>query len=118
MEAVTRVKDGDVRTRVSVLENQIVTMVHNIEKLEIKVDDQYQMLHARISDMREDLRDDIDANNERVMQKLDEHMRAERQSSDKLNDKLASLEKWKWTIMGGAIVVGYVLAHLKLEKLF
>ena len=33
-------------------------------------------------------------------------------------DKIQTIEKWRWMIMGGALVVGYVLAHLKLEKLF
>jgi hypothetical protein len=28
------------------------------------------------------------------------------------------IEKWRWMIMGGALVVGYVLAHIKMENLF
>jgi hypothetical protein len=35
-----------------------------------------------------------------------------------MNGKLATFEKWRWMIMGGALVAGYVLAHVKLEKFF
>ena len=40
---------------------------------------------------------------------------------DKFEDvtkRITILEKWRWMIFGGAIVVGYILAHVKIEKLF
>ena len=115
---VTRIRDADVRSRVTILETQIAGMSSNFEKLEQKVEGQYQTLHSRISDMRDDLRGEIDKKHNEMITMLKEHMDAELEHHEAMRDKISSIERWRWMIMGGAIVIGYVLAHLKLEKLF
>jgi len=52
------------------------------------------------------------------MEKLDEQTRSSTEQHKDIANKMASIEKWRWMVMGGAIAAGYVLAHLKLEKLF
>ncbi|MFZ9589112.1 MAG: hypothetical protein ACO28V_05230 [Chitinophagaceae bacterium] len=37
---------------------------------------------------------------------------------DSICHRINTLEKWRWMIFGGAIVVGYILAHVRIEKLF
>jgi uncharacterized coiled-coil DUF342 family protein len=37
---------------------------------------------------------------------------------ENVSKRIAVLERWRWMIFGGAIVVGYILAHVKIEKLF
>jgi hypothetical protein len=32
---------------------------------------------------------------------------------EKLEERLSLLEKWRWMFVGGALVVGYLLAHIK-----
>lgn len=32
--------------------------------------------------------------------------------------RISVLEKWRFMIFGGAVVVGYLLAHIKIDKLF
>ena len=32
-------------------------------------------------------------------------------------EKINKIEKWRWMIMGGALVAGYVLAHIRIENL-
>jgi hypothetical protein len=96
----------------------MLAVAHNVEKIETRVDVHYQTLHSRISDMRDELRQDIDEKHEKLMQKLDEHAKSESETNKSMSGKIAELQKWRWTIMGAAIVVGYVLAHMKLEKLF
>ena len=115
---VTRIRDADVRSRVTILETQLAGMTSDIEKLEVKVEGQYQTLHSRISDMRDDLRGEIDKKHAEMMAMLKEHMDSELEHHEAMREKISSIEKWRWMIMGGAIVVGYVLAHLKIEKLF
>lgn len=117
-DSVTRIRDADTRSRVTVLETQILGIAHNVEKLEQKVEGQYQTLHSRISDMRDDLRTEIDKKHNEMIGMLREHMDAEFSHHQNIQEKMASIEKWRWMIMGGAIVLGYVIAHLKLDKLF
>lgn len=37
---------------------------------------------------------------------------------DTIVERVHILERWRWMIFGGAIVVGYILAHIRIEKLF
>ena len=49
---------------------------------------------------------------------MDEQSKQSSSQHQAIADKITSIERWKWMVIGGAIVIGYVLAHLKLEKLF
>lgn len=117
-DTVTRVRDADTKARLTVLETQVGSIAGSVDKLEQKVEGQYSTLHSRISDMRDDLRNEIDKKHDQMMTVLKEHMDVEMQHHETMRDKMATIEKWRWMIMGGAAVLGYVLAHLKLEKLF
>lgn len=111
-------EDDSTPVRVSVLESQMTSISHNIEKLEVKVEDQYHTLHSRISSLRDDLRDDIDEKHDKLLTKLEEHNVNSNTKLSSIEEKMSHIEKWRWMIMGAAIVVGYVLAHIKLENLF
>lgn len=104
--------------RIIVLENQVTTINANVEKLEKKIDSNYVTLHERISSLRDDLHNSIEVKHDKVMEKLEEQSRSSSAQHAAIAQKVQSLEKWRWMIMGAAIVVGYVLAHIKLDKLF
>lgn len=108
----------DTDIRVTVLETQLETLTSDVNKMEVKVDSNYATLHHRISEMRDDFHKSIDDKHDKVMSKLDEQSRMSSAQHQAIADKVQSFEKWRWMIMGAAIVIGYLLAHLKLEKLF
>lgn len=116
-EAMSRA-DLETETRVSVLETQVDTITSSVTKLEQKIDSNYATLHHRISDMRDDLRNDIDAKHEKIIDKLDAQTKASTDQHVAIANKINSIEKWRYMMVGGAIVMGYVLAHIKLDKLF
>tara|TARA_R110002050_G_scaffold253934_2_gene392240 strand:- start:67 stop:435 length:369 start_codon:yes stop_codon:yes gene_type:complete len=102
--------------RLSVLENNMNIMTHNIEKLEFQTDQNYATLHTRISELRDDLRKDFESKNDKILAKLEEHNNYEQDQNNSLHKKIHQFEKWRWMIMGGALVIGYIIAHLKLER--
>ena len=104
--------------RIIVLETEVKGINRTVEKLEGKIDSNYSTLHHRISEMRDDMIDNIETKHDKVMEKLDEQTKASTDQHKDIAEKMASIEKWRWMVMGGAIAAGYVLAHLKLEKLF
>ena len=109
--------DLETETRVSVLETQVDTINESVTKLETKIDSNYATLHHRISDMRDDLRNDIDTKHEKIIDKLDTQAKASSEQHKAIADKINSIEKWRYMLVGGAIVMGYIMAHIKLEKL-
>ena len=104
-------------TRITVLETKVTTLNQNVEKLEDKIDSNYATLHHRISDMRDDFHKNIEEKHDKVMSKLEEQSKASSSQHAALAQKIQTFEKWRWMIMGAALVMGYVLAHIKLEKL-
>jgi len=106
------------KVRISVLENNVGILSNNMEKLETKIDNNYAILHSRISDLRDDLRTDFETKNERVIQKIEEHSASSNEHSKELNQRIDNIEKWRWMIMGAALVFGYILAHIELKNFF
>jgi hypothetical protein len=35
-----------------------------------------------------------------------------------MSNRVDVLERWRWMIVGAAVVIGYILAHVRLDKLF
>ena len=103
-------------TRITVLETKVTTLNSSVEKLEEKIDNNYATLHHRISDMRDDFHKNIEEKHEKIMAKLDDQTKSSSAQHAALAAKIQTFEKWRWMIMGAAIVLGYVLAHIKLEK--
>ena len=118
VEPITSIHTRDTDTRVTILETQISGITQSLTKIEDRVETNYNTLHHRISELRDDLRNDFETKNEKILQKMDEHNENSLMYNQEIKDRIAHVEKWKWMIMGGAIVIGYVLAHIKLENLF
>lgn len=112
------VEKNDDSVRLSVLENQVDTLNSNLDKLVDKVESNYATLHHRISELRDDLHNEIEIKNEKIIFKLDEHSRSSVLQHQAMADKLADIEKWRWVLVGAAVVLGYFIAHVKLENLF
>lgn len=108
----------DTSTRITVLETQVESIASDMGKMSEKIDSNYATLHHRISDMRDDFHKSLEEKHEKVIDKLDKQAQASTVQHNAIAEKMQSFEKWRWMLMGAAIVVGYVLAHLKLENLF
>jgi len=108
----------DDTTRITVLESQVETINANLSKLEQKIDSNYSTLHTRISDLRDDLQENIDSKHEKLMEKLDTQAQTTCEQFELIAEKMQDADKWRWMIMGGAAVMGYVIAHIKLDRLF
>ena len=51
------------------------------------------------------------------MDDMDDNRKSSSDQHKLLADKIQGIEKWRWMIMGAAMVFGYVLAHIKLGNL-
>jgi hypothetical protein len=117
-ENVTRIRSTEINTRIGVLETQVQHIDHTIEKLDQRVNTQYETIHSRISDLREDMRKEICDKHEQLVEKLDVQAEVTTSQHKDIQAKIMDIEKWRWILVGGAIVVGYFIAHMKLENFF
>ena len=109
-----KIRDLDTDIRVSVLETQVNNLAGDMEKIERKIDENYGVLHKRINA----LDDTFEVKNEKILNKIEEHSKSSNANNQELLEKINKIEKWRWMIMGGALIVGYVIAHIKIDKLF
>jgi Skp family chaperone for outer membrane proteins len=104
--------------RVTILETEFKGMAKNLEKIEVKMDNNYATLHHRVSELRDDLHEAIEDKHEKLIGKLDEQNKNSTEQHKAIAEKISSLEQWRWLLTGAAVVVGYVLAHIKVSNLF
>ena len=102
-------KIGDVssslKTIMSVHEEKIVRQEEALDQQERQLRDNIQELHSRITSNAKETT--------RHMNEMERRLQEEfsRLRSD-LNSRVGVLEKWKWVIIGGSIVAGFILQKL------
>ena len=57
------------------------------------------LLHKRISDMKDEL-----------MSEMKSMRQEQQQINHKMEQRVLNLERWKWSIVGGAIVLGFLIS--------
>ena len=89
-----------------------------VEARRVETDDKVQILNERISSGERELKASIDEQYDELMKEIKE-MRAESTTQHTtLSDRITAMEKWMWTVVGGAIVVGGIIAFIPWDKFF
>jgi len=112
--------------RIAKLEIQVESIKDDVRE----VKDDIKELHSRITTGNREIVDKIEAMDERLENKLNASAAAAKQQHEtiqkeiqkditKVSDRVDILERWRWMIVGGAIVLGYVIGNLDiLTKIF
>lgn len=101
-------------SRISKLEAQVEAIKEDVNELKSDVKD----LHSRITTGNREIMDKIDTkfdalNKSETAAHSDVHF-----SIEKLSNRVDTLEKWRWMIVGGAIVLGYLVGNIDIAKFF
>lgn len=105
--------------RIAKLEAQMDALKEDVQ--EVKHD--IKEIHSRITTSNREIVDKIDDMQTRIEHKMqanaqisqDQHADITKkvvQDLDKVENRLSALEQWKWYVIGGAAVAGFVLGHL------
>jgi ABC-type siderophore export system fused ATPase/permease subunit len=89
-----------------------------VEARRVETDDKVQLLHERISSGERELKVSIDQQYDELMTEIKE-MRAESAAQHTtLSDRITAMEKWMWTVIGGAAIVGGIIALVPWSTIF
>ena len=92
----------------SEVSNSIDKMLAVHETRLVQQEQQREILHQRITDMKREIADDFRA-------LRDEN----RKQHNEVGDRLSKLEKWRWFVVGVATVIGFLFAQFgNISKLF
>ena len=91
----------DIRTDVELLKKDVHSISRLVDKLDVAID--------KLTDVTNCLNRMIAVQEEKLasQEAEDKHLHKQVQIMDK---RVTAIEKWKWLVIGGALVVGYLLA--------
>lgn len=103
--------------RIAKLETQVESIKDDMK--EVKVD--IKELHSRITSSNREIVDKIDDMQTRIEHKMNAQAITSQQQHKaiqdeihndvkSIDDRVSSLERWKWYVVGGAVVIGFLLA--------
>jgi len=104
----------DEASRVSRLEAQVESIKEDVAELKTDVRD----LHSRITTGNREIMDKIDQKFESLSKSEDLAHDDVRHSMDRLSNRVDTLEKWRYMIVGAAIVLGYLVGNIDIKKFF
>ena len=94
-------EENDIRTDVELLKKDVHSISRLVDKLDVAIDKLTEVtncLNRMISVQEEKLS---------VQDEADKHLYQKVQLIDK---RVTSIEKWKWLVIGGALVIGFAIA--------
>lgn len=116
--AIEKIADvsQSLHTIMAVHEEKIIRQEEALEEQEKKLQDNIMELHSRITSNAKETAQHIAETERRLVDAMNEHNRKETEQFTKLREELSSrvgiLEKWRHLIIGGAIVIGFILQKL------
>ena len=105
--------------RIAKLEAQMDALKEDVQ--EVKHD--IKEIHSRITTSNREIVDKIDDFQTRIEHKMqanaqisqDQHAEIKKdvvKDLEKMNARVSALEQWKWYVIGGAAVLGFILGHI------
>ena len=70
-------------------------------------------LHSRITTGNREITDHIDRKIDDLARNDEDQHNVMGKKIDDMKERIDLLERWKWMIVGGAIVIGYLMGHLE-----
>lgn len=105
--------------RLAKMEAQVETIKEDVKDLKSDIKE----IHSRITTSNREIVDKIDDMQTRIEHKMqanaqisqDQHAEIKKDVVDDLEEmgkRVSSLEQWKWYVIGGAAVTGFLLGHI------
>jgi dsDNA-specific endonuclease/ATPase MutS2 len=88
-----------------------------LEKRRLEHVEDTKELHSRITTVNRELTQKIEESEKRILAELHSMREDLRQEENTFGQKLAGIESWKYMMVGGLMVITWVLARLDISKL-
>lgn len=99
----------DTAERLAKVEAQVESLKEDVS--EVKSD--IKELHSRITTGNREIMEKIDQKIDALAKSDKDQHEALKSTMDQVKSRVDVLERWRWMIVGGAIVLGYLIGHLE-----
>lgn len=81
----------------------------SVEKRKQETDNAIKEVYARIERVEKDLTVDMEKNQDKIIAKIEELRCDGTRQHGELHTRMDRIEKWMWTLIGGSLVIGFIL---------
>jgi len=116
--AIEKIADvsSKLHTIMAVHEEKLIRQEEDLESQEKRLNENIAELHSRITSNTKDLTLQIVESERRLVDAMNDHMEKESEHFNELRNSISNrvgvLEEWRWIIVGGSIVAGFILQKL------
>lgn len=101
--------------RIAKMEAQVEAIKEDVASVKQDIKE----LHSRVTTTTREITDHIDRKIDDLAESDANQHAAMSQTINQMKERVDILEKWRWMIVGGAIVCGYLIGHLEVfTKIF
>ena len=98
------------KTTKIVYEQPEVNLFELLESRRMEAQNQVETLHKRIGQLRDELYEEVAQSHKEIMHEIKEMKEESKAHHEKMDERLNSLERWKWIVVGGASAIGFLVA--------
>ena len=98
------------------IDKELFTLIEDRRK---EAKEQYETLHKRMGSMRDEFDSELADAMKQIMVEIKDLKERDMKHHMEMSERLSRLEKWRWMIMGGAVVLGFIAARMNfVDNLF
>lgn len=112
---VTIEKLSDIATSIN---RMLAVQESRVDSQEKSLGQNVEIIHDRITQHRDEVSVEIEKSHNKIMSEIKKLHEQQVEHHKHMNERLNTLEKWRWTVVGGAVVVGYILSKLPWSAIF
>jgi hypothetical protein len=112
--AIDKIADasGGISQILAVHEQNIAGVADDIAERKRLAEKEVELLHRRITESKDESAENHRRNHKEIMAKLDKMDVEIDGELQNLSSRVSILERWKWWIMGGSWVIGFIIATI------
>jgi predicted nucleic acid-binding Zn-ribbon protein len=103
-----------VEIKVAKLETEVDIVKEDVREIKTEL----KVVHGRITDGQEKVMEKLTMMSGEANDAHDAIVDKMNTMDNRINGRISALERWRWMVLGGAIVVGYLLSMVPLDKMF
>lgn len=100
------------------LNKMLAVQESRLDSHERNFTDSIQIVHDRIEKHKLQVDDEIEDSYKEIMNEIRELKQAQMDHHNSVSERLTKLEQWRFIMIGGAVVVGFLLSSIDISKLF
>lgn len=112
---VTIEKLSDIATSIN---RMLAVQETRVDSQEKSLGQNVEIIHDRITQHRDEVSVEIEKSHNKIMSEIKKLRDDQQEHHRQMNDRLNKLEQWRWTVVGGAVVIGFLASKLPWDVLF